>query len=213
MANGITLRTSIENLDPASLAALRDAYLKMQGITDNRGWIYWAGVHGFPQFLCWHHGRVGMGRQRPFDLFLPWHRAYLLHWENAMRDQNGTAALPWWDWTSVAAHQRGVPASFAAPDVGGAANPLASGPMPSIQGDPARNTMRSPSNPGDLPSQDDVDGLMQLGNFEDFTGQLEDIHDGVHGWLGGDMGAVATSAFDPIFWSHHCMIDRVWYLC
>ena len=26
------------------------------------------------------------------------------------------------------------------------------------------------------------------------------------------MGVVATSAFDPIFWSHHCMIDRIWYL-
>lgn len=26
------------------------------------------------------------------------------------------------------------------------------------------------------------------------------------------MGSVATAAFDPIFWSHHVMIDRVWYL-
>ena len=23
---------------------------------------------------------------------------------------------------------------------------------------------------------------------------------------------VATAAFDPIFWSHHAMIDRLWYL-
>ena len=26
------------------------------------------------------------------------------------------------------------------------------------------------------------------------------------------MTLVPTSAFDPIFWSHHCMIDRIWYL-
>jgi tyrosinase len=53
---------------------------------------------------------------------------------------------------------------------------------------------------------------MNLGNFVDLDVQLEDIHDSVHGWTGGDMGQVARAAFDPIFWSHHCMIDRVWYL-
>jgi tyrosinase len=26
------------------------------------------------------------------------------------------------------------------------------------------------------------------------------------------MGVIATSAFDPVFWAHHCMIDRLWYL-
>lgn len=26
------------------------------------------------------------------------------------------------------------------------------------------------------------------------------------------MGIVATAAFDPIFWAHHAMIDRIWYL-
>lgn len=26
------------------------------------------------------------------------------------------------------------------------------------------------------------------------------------------MGTIATAAFDPIFWTHHCMIDRLWYL-
>jgi tyrosinase len=26
------------------------------------------------------------------------------------------------------------------------------------------------------------------------------------------MGVIATSAFDPVFWAHHAMIDRIWYL-
>ncbi len=26
------------------------------------------------------------------------------------------------------------------------------------------------------------------------------------------MGAVPSAGFDPIFWSHHCMIDRLWYM-
>jgi tyrosinase len=57
-----------------------------------------------------------------------------------------------------------------------------------------------------------VNQLIGLSDFVDFSNQLQDVHDQVHGWVGGDMGVVATSAFDPIFWSHHCMIDRVWYL-
>jgi tyrosinase len=26
------------------------------------------------------------------------------------------------------------------------------------------------------------------------------------------MGDVTTAAYDPIFFAHHCMIDRIWYL-
>ncbi|MGE0536393.1 MAG: multicopper oxidase domain-containing protein [Pirellulales bacterium] len=43
-------------------------------------------------------------------------------------------------------------------------------------------------------------------------------HDAVHGLVGGidaqgvpgDMASVSTSAFDPIFWSHHANLDRLW---
>ena len=214
MANGLTLRSSIEGLEAVQggLDALRDAYSKMQQLTDNRGWNYWASIHGFNQYLCWHHGRVGMGDQLPYDLFLPWHRAYLLYFEHTFRDQNNGAALPWWDWTSDNSHNVGIPNSYSVAQVNGNNNPLASGPMPAIDGNPARQTQRAPDDPGNLPTADQVQGLMGLGNFVDFTSQLQDIHDNVHGWVGGDMGVVATSAFDPIFWSHHCMIDRVWYL-
>ena len=40
---------------------------------------------------------------------------------------------------------------------------------------------------------------------------LEGCHDTIHGTVGrgGQMGVVAHSAFDPIFWLHHCMVDRI----
>jgi len=214
MADGVTLRDSIESVEQNSpaLRALRNAYSRMQDLTDNRGWTYWAGIHGYPQYLCWHHGRVGMGDQAPYDLFLPWHRAFLLYFEHTMRDQDPDARLPWWDWTSQSAHEIGIPRSYSVREVGGEENPLASGPMLAIGRSPARNTRRAHDNPRGLPTSGDVEGLMDLGNFVDFTGQVQDLHDSVHGWVGGDMGVVATSAFDPIFWSHHCMIDRIWYL-
>ena len=214
MADGVTLRDSIESVeqDPTALRALRNAYGKMQELTDNRGWIYWAGIHGYSQYMCWHHGRAGMGDQLPYDLFLPWHRAFLLYFEHSMRDQDPDARLPWWDWTSSSAHDIGIPRAYSVTQVGGSDNPLASGPMPEIPRIRARQTSRNPDDPGNLPTNNDVQNLMGLGNFVDFTGQVQDVHDNVHGWVGGEMGVVATSAYDPIFWSHHCMIDRIWYL-
>jgi tyrosinase len=207
MANGITIRSSIESLEntPNGLDPVVDAYTKMQGISDNRGWIYWAEIHGFPQYLCWHHGRLGSD-QMPYDLFLPWHRAYLLYFEHTIRDQNANATLPYWDWTSNGSHQNGIPNSYQA------TAGLSSGPMPAIQRHHARPTQRNPDDPAALPTQDDVNKLIALDQFLDFSTQVQDVHDNVHGWVGGDMGVIATSAFDPIFWSHHCMIDRIWYL-
>lgn len=205
MADGIVVRPEAGH---ANVAALQDAYEKMQAISasDNRGWIYWSEAHGFNRYECWHHARVG-NDAFPYDLFLPWHRAYLTFFDNAARDQNAEAILPWWDWTSDASHQDGVPPGYVS---GGPA--LQSGPVPPINGQPQRRTTRNLGNPGSLPTPEAVEAVLELTDFRDFSNQLQDIHDGIHGWVGGDMGSVATSAFDPVFWAHHGMIDRIWYL-
>ncbi|KAF5987868.1 Tyrosinase [Fusarium coicis] len=43
------------------------------------------------------------------------------------------------------------------------------------------------------------------------SGSLEDFHNKYHGYIGGNghMSFRETAAFDPIFWMHHCQIDRV----
>jgi tyrosinase len=205
MANGIIIRP---DADHANVAALQDAYDKMQAISasDNRSWVYWSEFHGFNRYECWHDPRVGRDGQ-PYNLFLPWHRAYLVFFDNAARDQNADAILPWWDWTSDTSHSGGIPAAYRS---GGAA--LETGPLPAMNGASERRTRRNPSPPGELPTSDEVDGVLDLDDFRDFSNALQQIHNRVHGWVGGDMGVIATSAFDPVFWAHHCMIDRVWYL-
>jgi tyrosinase len=205
MADGIVVRPDAEH---ANVAALQDAYAKMQAISasDNRSWVYWSEFHGFNRYECWHHARVGRDGF-PYDLFLPWHRAYLAFFDNVARDQNADAILPWWDWTSDASHQGGLPAAYRS---GGSA--LQTGPVPAMAGQPERRTTRNPGDPTSLPAPEEVDRVLDLTDFRDFSDQLQDIHDGIHGWVGGDMGAIASSAFDPVFWAHHAMIDRVWYL-
>jgi tyrosinase len=214
MATPLTLRPAVEQAD---IGALTDAYGKMQAIapTDNRGWVYWAEYHGFDRYECWHGPRHD-GTDYPYDLFLPWHRAYLTYWNSAAAAQNASAVVPWWDWTSDLSHRGGLPAAFTSD---AADDPLASGPTPDMPGDPARRTQRSPSDPSQLPSMTEsvggnasIDSLMKLAHYEDFSNQLQDVHNFVHGWTGGDMGVIPVAAFDPIFWSHHTMIDRLWYL-
>jgi tyrosinase len=196
------------NVEQANIRVLADAYATMQSRTetDNRSWVYWAEFHGFNRFDCWHHGAQG-NQQFPYDLFLPWHRAYLLYFEQvAFAGASGPAALPWWDWSSALSHRQGIPTAFEQEPS------LSSGPVASsFRADPPRTT-RSPGPPDQLPSQQTVEGILGLTSFEDFSNQLQNQHDLIHGWTGGDMGQVVGSAFDPIFFSHHCMIDRLWYL-
>jgi tyrosinase len=234
-ADAIVLRPSVERAD---LDALRDAYSQIQGFiaSDNRSWIYWGEYHGFNRFDCWHHAKSGPPpeRQYPYDLFLPWHRAYLNHFEHVVRERNPKAILPWWDWTSDLSHAEGIPGAYSVSETAGKPNPLASGPMPETPEGPARQTRRFPGKPARLPhadaptpepgepTQPAINDLIENATtFEDFSTRLQDVHDFIHGWvggldpanseIGGDMGNIGAAAFDPIFWAHHTMIDRVWY--
>jgi tyrosinase len=204
-------RLSIERLTASNVDHVRTAFKAVQGISDDRGYKHHAGIHGLPMPFYCKHGT---------PLFLPWHRAYLYFFEQALRDQVRALrgfALPWWDWTSPQSHQNGIPAAYSDPQAGGQPNPLASAevdPLAIQQGGNAvaPQTARNEGPPGQLPSAADIENVLQLGDFLDFSGQLEDIHGGVHVWVGGHMGQIPYAAYDPIFWSHHGMIDRIWRL-
>jgi len=73
-------------------------------------------------------------------------------------------------------------------------------------------TSRDPDNPALLPSADDVRNLLALGDFVDFQQQIEQVHDAVHVWVGATVAQIPFAAYDPIFWAHHVMIDRIWRL-
>jgi tyrosinase len=203
--NPMRVRLNVEQTDASVLAS---AYETMQNRSesDNRSWVYWAEFHGFNRFDCWHHGSQG-SQHYPWDLFLPWHRAYLLYFEQiAFAEVSAAIGLPWWDWTSGRSHQNGLPNAFTTQPA------LETGPVPpALRTTPPRTT-RSHGPPSELPTVQTIDSILALATFEDFSNQLQNQHDFIHGWTGGDMGVVATSAFDPIFWAHHCMIDRLWYL-
>jgi tyrosinase len=196
-------RRSARRLSKGQLGDLRKAVALAQKIGDDRGYQYWAGVHGLPLPVYCQHGS---------ELFLPWHRAYLYFFEKALQDRVPGVTLPWWDWRD---HSEALPAAYArARTAEGTKNSLASSPIqPSGRRQPnEKRTWRQPGDPDWLPSAEEVAQVRRNRDYFTFQNQLESIHNGVHGFVGGTMGSVATSAYDPIFWAHHCMIDRTWYL-
>jgi tyrosinase len=208
----IRIRLGVHNLDDAAVAAFRDSYRQMMAISDNRGYQYLAGLHGAPSWYCWHHQQNARSAQN-MQLFLPWHRAYLYTWEMAMRDRVPGVTLPWWDWTLGPPRQSGLPSIFTdRTGADGQPNPLLGFRinLPQTRPPIVHNTTRSPGSPDELPTQDKVDECLAATDWGDFNSLLEDVHDQVHGWVSGDMGVIGTAAFDPIFWSHHTMIDRIW---
>jgi tyrosinase len=200
-------RKSIEKLRPDQLKALRGGFRKIQRLRDPNGFWYWAGIHGAPRYQCEHSPENGYD-----NLFLPWHRAYLYRLELALQTKEPLATLPWWDWPS--SRVAGVPPAYADEEAEGGPNPLAGADLPPLlteqPGWPS-HTSRKEQTPSRLPSLAKVEEILELTNFDDFSLQLEtQLHNKVHVWVGGTMGVIGLAAYDPLFWAHHTMVDRLW---
>lgn len=208
-------RTNISELGAEQLKEFRAAVADMQAITDERGYQFFAGLHGLP-LPAWCD-RFAHG----LPMFLHWHRAYLWRFELALR-QNGKfdVSLPFWDWIN----EPDLPAAYTdeqTPE--GDPNPLRSVTINDIalqQGAQAEGprtrflsqfpeTFREPGGT-ELPTAQDIANMFAFRDFPSFSNELEGWHGSVHIWVGGHMTDVPFAAYDPIFWAHHTMIDRLW---
>ncbi len=209
-------RREATQLSPTQLALLRSAFKDVYAIADDRGYAHWAGIHGLPL-------PIGCDNAHGTPYFLPWHRAYLYFFELALRDRVADVALTWWNWqTDTLGQKPPLPAAYKVIRAGGKVNPLHSAKVSKLalqqgtaQGlNVTATTRRQPGAPGasPLPTKNEVKRVLGLSDFLDFTSQVEDLHNRVHVWVGGHMGIIPFAAFDPIFWAHHTMIDRLWRL-
>lgn len=214
----IRWRRSVEKLSPDQLGHVREAYRWAESITDDRGYQTQAGIHGLPLPISCKHSND----QQFANLFLPWHRAYLYFFERALRDGVATVAQPWWDWTHPSAANEGIPGAYADARADGDPNPLHSVQINDVAMAQAQQAgidlpaqvQRDPGLPGSrLPTTGDVENVLAIPDFFTFSHVLEDLHGTVHGYVGGrtgHMSQVPLAAYDPIFWAHHSMIDRLW---
>ncbi len=212
MAGSMVYRLRVDAPGKTHMSVFRSAMASIQARLDNKGFNHIAGFHGAPGWYCWHH-QFTWRTPLQARLFLPWHRAYLWWLEQALQDAQPEAALPWWDWSTDA----GIPPAYSVATTDGGPNPLRRFRMrvPATVNTRAinRNTRRSLGTNGHLPTRSEIDLLLSdNSDWASFSDLLQSYHDGVHVWVGGDMGDTTTAGYDPIFHAHHCMIDRIWYL-
>jgi tyrosinase len=191
-------RRNIANLasnDPI-LQAYRSAITQMQALPASNplNWISQANIHAnhCPHGNWW---------------LLPWHSAYLVYFERICRKLSGDAtfAIPYWNW----ADNNTVPGVFYNNDVMNDHTDSAAGQI-TVSTEFVAHSVLEP--------------IMALTNFELFAsgkssgqqifasyGELEGTpHNNVHGSFPGDMAYINLSPRDPIFWTHHAMLDYCW---
>ena len=194
------------------LKKFTDAVAKMKSrpVSDKTSWAYWANIHGVtgpsndPQWNQCRHAQWW---------FVAWHRAYVLELEHQLQAAIGDKnfRLPYWDYLD--AGQRKIPPAF-------------------------RKTTSSlfEANRGSNEVGFEISDLKKTFSATKYTGNIiaggfggasvasgtvngpfssrgrmeQNPHNTVHVDIGGFMGDPRTAARDPIFWAHHCNIDRIW---
>jgi len=184
--------------------------------SDQRSWTYQAAIHGTyttPAQTAWNSCQHGS------FFFLSWHRMYLYYFERIVRRYSGVNnwTLPYWNYSDPT--MRPLPVTFR--DPANASNPLfVQQRNPSIN----NGASLSPSTvvlnclnfipfTGTRSSFESFGGetIPAPQHFFSGTGALESVpHNVVHNAIGGWMRDPNTAAQDPIFWVHHCNIDRLW---
>ncbi|HLK37624.1 MAG TPA: tyrosinase family protein [Polyangiaceae bacterium] len=213
------VRKDLRRLSQHELNELRHAYEGLYAIgnaADDRGYEWIAGRHGYPGNYC-HRDEAD---------FWIWHRAYVYEFEERLRDAQvrathhaPTVTLPYWDWTIFNPQTdapNGIPKACNDPtyvddDGQTKPNPLFSAFSIATNAQTVRDTTALKTNIPSLKSG--VEGVLGTSDFITASNQLNfGPHGAVHVYVGGDMQSIRTSAFDPIFWLHHCNIDRLWWL-
>jgi tyrosinase len=222
-ADGLRVRRGLHgmDLDDPDLVTYREFVGMMQGMDQSKAlsWTGFANQHGSLDggFKFCPHGDW---------YFLPWHRGFVLMYENAARKLTGNDrfAMPFWDWTK----DRNVPQAFSDKLYKGKANPLyvatrrdlsgrwaltdaLVGPavIESIYNETHYELFGTSRYSQDGKSQDSLD-MKWVAMGGGVQGVLERTpHNNVHNNLGGYM-PTAASPLDPLFFMHHGNIDRIW---
>ena len=125
--------------------------------------------------------------------FLPWHRIYLVRMEELLMTIDPTICIPYWK----SSEEQAFPSWLL-------------GFTPTVNLMSGSHTVTRNIGGNFLPNTAAVATVMSNSIFDPFARALEGIHNSGHGWVGGSMGVIPTAPCDPIFWMHHCEIDRIW---
>jgi tyrosinase len=233
--NVATLGNPDDDLDWYARAV---AALQSRAVTDPTSWRYQAAVHGYDQSSDpnaqpgepfpsnTEQQRFWRQCQHQTWYFLPWHRAYLACFEQivaaAVVKLGGPPdwALPYWNYSGDR-NARLLPSAFVNPQLAdGSTNPLwvdgrnsSTADFEIADADVSLIALTDSRFTGLAPGGDPGFGGPKtlFSHSGRINGRFENVpHNAIHGDIGGLMNDPDTAALDPIFWLHHCNIDRLW---
>lgn len=214
--------------------------MKSKGCEDPTSWYYQGAIHWIPDTIkqnnfCnsyhnlsdskegWRHCTHSKSKKEEIH-FLVWHRLYTWHFEKIVRKLSGKKdfALPYWDYTSGDRNKMSLHTLF---------RDKSSNLYEACRFDSINKGF---SIEGEVERALDITKLMSYTDYELFNKNMDRApHGTIHDYIGhgndyndgkltfdnpitgsktpdGLMGWVPTAAFDPIFWTHHANIDRIW---
>lgn len=194
------IRKNILSLSPTELTSIRKGVevMKSRPATDPTSWEFQRAIHSTPAATTnTLHNQCEHGS----TWFFAWHRAYIYRFEAILRKASGdpNLTLPYWDWTT----NRSLPSSFRQKTVGGVPNPL-------FHAKRSAQVNAGALLPTSVVVTDRATALDEI-SFDSFNNNFDGSpHGTIHTLIGGDMSLVPHAALDPIFYLHHCNIDRNW---
>ncbi|GJL76153.1 DVUA0089 family protein [Nitrosomonas sp.] len=188
----------------------------------------------YDQFVLRHANAIMSAIHRA-PAFLPWHRRFIFDLELELQRVSGNPNLgvPYWNWPSGSTNASMWNDDLLGGD-GDAQGIVRTGPFRAGQwtvvnasGLPAGPLLRAFGQSGlpTLPTQGEIDQVMAVTPYDvspwnlssnpSFRNQLEgwigpNLHNRGHVWVGGSMLPM-TSPNDPVFFMHHCMVDKIWH--
>lgn len=195
--NVVMVRKNVYSLTAAEIASIKTGVTAMKALpyTDKTSWLYQAAIHGttlpdnLPSWNTCHQAGASF-------FFLAWHRMYVYFFERILRAKSGNAnlTLPYWNYQTNAV----IPPDWRSSAAG---NPLYDG---------SRSATLNAG--GSLPASimTAINNALDLVPYYDFQTSLNGPHGSVHTTINGNMYHTNTAAKDPVFWLHHCNIDRLW---
>ncbi len=154
--------------------------------------------------LANEHDRLFFDGIHDADEFLPWHRIFIGFFEDLVQAEDPNVTLPYWDWWEYSSWTSSTTSLF---------NDASSGTMGLFgytiieTGSPWSYTrsFQSSWTPGSV--------NLNETSVTAFSNDIEaDPHNPGHTFVGGFGATMSsrTSPGDPVFYLHHCMVDKVW---
>jgi Common central domain of tyrosinase len=210
-ANGTSLRKNLRTLPAAELARYTNAVIALRAKAGT------GGLSVFENFAAIHDQQSGQAHLGAY--FAPWHRQFLYEFEvelNKVASPGPKLSIPYWDSYAYNTDFTVDPTWQLMGGASGRAIPNA----------PFRNwnsrhlsshsvqrqfTVRQGTTRAFVTPSFITNLISQTSRpFAEFGNTLEDIHGDPHNGICGDMCTFATSANEPIFYSHHAYVDMIW---